>query len=237
MLYVNKLYSHTPWLIPELENEVFEFAKKYSNRVHLKSSDIIFGHQSNGVIKNRDSVILVENGLLCQAIHTDDVNKPVAISITLPRRMLNYCGYLGMPVTSETAYALRDSDVFVVSIKVLEQNLENNDRLKEVFRNYCMKCIASDYETFACMFTKMTEKRLAIFFLSLARSIGIDVGENISYIPINFSYLELSQIMYSTTKTIERIIPLWKLKGIVDCCTSGTRINLSELYILKNKYK
>ncbi|GGZ15592.1 Crp/Fnr family transcriptional regulator [Shewanella fodinae] len=237
MFSVNELYSHTPWLIPEIEEEVFEFVKKYSNRVHLKSSDIIFGHQNTGDIKNKDSVILVEKGLLCQAIHTDDVNKPMAITIILPKRMLNYCGYLGMAVTSETVYALRESDVYVISIKVLEHHLEQNYRIKEAIKTYCVKCIASDYETFACMFTKMTEKRLATFFLSLARSIGVKEDNEFSYIPIKLSYQELSYLMYSTTKTIERIMPLWKKMGIIICCCNGVKLNVRELNILKNKYK
>lgn len=233
----SKLYSHTPWLIPEIEEEVFELARKKSTKFHLKSSEIIFGRQNTGEIKNRDCVIFVENGLLCQAIHTDDVNKPTAISITLPRRMLNYCGYLGMAVTSETVYALRESDVFVISIESLKKQLENNHRLSEAIINYCVKCVASDYETFACMFTKMAEKRLAIFFLSLAKSIGINNGNNYYFIPIDFSYQELSQVMYSTTKTIERIVPIWKRKGVLDFSRGGMNLNMSELNILKNKYK
>lgn len=237
MTFVTKRYSQTPWFIPEIDEDLLEFVKEHSNRVHLNPSDVILGSLCSGEIRNKDCVIFTETGLLCQTIHVDDVNKPTATSITLPKRMLNYCGFLGMNTNSETVYALRASDVLIISINKLEKLLNLEPRLKECMRNYCIKCIASDYETFVCMFTQTTEKRLAIFLLSLASSIGDIVDENSILVPINLSYHELSQVMYSTSKTIERIMPIWKRNGVISSCKNGMLLNITELKIIKSKYK
>lgn len=89
-----------------------------------------------------------------------------------------------------------------------------------------MDCIASDYGAFMLMFSTQTEERLGHFLLSLAESLGCRPKGDVLFVPLKLTYTELSYVMHSTVKTIERILAKWHQAGALSSNRDGFTLSL-----------
>ncbi|USD37537.1 Crp/Fnr family transcriptional regulator [Ferrimonas sp. SCSIO 43195] len=226
---MSNYYDTTPWVIPATEKSITELFLCFGERVKVKRRETVAGPTLCGNKLNSDKMLYLHSGLLAQTYVTHDANKPYAISLVLPGRVINYCGYMGIDTCSESVIALRDSEVFMLPIDEVRNRVKERTELENEIQSYCMSCIASDYDAFTCMFTCDTEKRLAHLFKSLAQSFNCDLKNEWINIPLKLSYSELSYVMYTTKKTIERILPNWRERGIVRDYKNGFEINSWEL--------
>ncbi|MCL1046543.1 Crp/Fnr family transcriptional regulator [Shewanella electrodiphila] len=233
---MGRYYESTPWVIPEAPLELISFLKSFGKMVSFNKGEVISGPLVNASSCNVDQLIFLESGMLSQCYNTHDINKPKSISLVLPNRILNYLSFMGICNNKENIIALRKSIVYKIPIELAHKLIKNEQDKMEMFNQYFMACIASDYDGFTCMFTCNTEKRLAFLFNSLAMSFNCDIKGEWSNIPLKLSYSELSAVMYTTQKTIERIIPEWKLKGYIQVYKYGFSINNNALNAITEVY-
>ncbi|MCD8552376.1 Crp/Fnr family transcriptional regulator [Seleniivibrio sp.] len=205
---MGKYYKSTPWIVPAAPNELARIFYKYGDFVNYPKNSVI----ADGETLLTD-IIFLKSGLLSQVYRTYDVNKPKAISIVLPKRIINYAFYLRIENDKEAVEVLRKSDVLKIPADKY-RSLVKQYNLEEAMLNHCIGCIASDYDAFTCMFTCCAEIRLVYFIKSLVQSllpeyeIPAQQSEWIE-IPLKLTYQELSYVMFTTLKTIERIMHEW----------------------------
>jgi CRP-like cAMP-binding protein len=223
---MGKYYKANPWVIPKVPQALKNLFVAHGHMVHLERNSVIAGTLrtvmdfENAPPCSLNDLIYLKSGLMAQAYETYDENKPLAISIVLPDRMVNYASYMGIDNSSEVLFALRKSEILYLSRDEFDRCCSKN--IENLITSYCMQCIASDYDAFTCMFTCDAEKRLFFLFRSLIDSFcSADLisapaeADRFVKIPIKLSYLELSYVMYTTPKTIERLMSKWIKKGYI----------------------
>lgn len=218
-------YETTPWLIPKADDRLIELFRRKGTFYTLNKGSVLSALNTKG---DGHNITMVQSGLLAQCYDTDDKSKPHAISLVLPGRIINYFDYLGIDNRNEKILVLRDTDVRICRLDTLHKALKE-EGLEEEYRKYCMACIGSDYGAFTCMFSCQTEERLGHLFLSLARSIECRTEGDELHIPLKLTYTELSYIMFSTVKTIERIMAKWHKEGVLISEKGGFCLSLSYL--------
>ena len=221
-------YKTTPWIIPSAFRQLEDLFTQHGKSFSFSKGDIIAGPLVSGEKIRLNQMIYLESGLLSQCFITHNPNKPKAMSLVLPSRVINYTGYMGFDTSSENLIALRNSQVYTMDIEAVRESAKKLG-FEEQLKSYCMKCIASDFDAFTCMFTCETEKRLGFFFQSLIDSLSCNKDSDWALIPIKLSYGEISSVMYTTKKTIERIIPDWKQRGIIIFEDDSIKINIRSL--------
>lgn len=204
-------YDTTPWLIPEAGAELRNLFYKIGRRIKLDRGSLM---QAEALKGDGRSITLLESGLLGQSYTMRSPSKPYTMSLVLPGRIINYFAYLGIDNKNEEVLILRNSTVLTCRLDELKRALEE-DGLDGAYHEYCMACIASDYGAFTCMFAFEAEERLAHLFLSLSKSLDCTRTEGCVHIPLQLTYAELSYVMHSNVKTIERIFAKWHKSGVL----------------------
>lgn len=220
---MKKFYDTNPWVIPAASDEIAELFLNHGERVTFNRGQIVSGPTARRRL--HEYMIYNHKGVMAQCYLTHDENKPQAISVTLPGRMINYLGFTGVDISQETVMCLRDSEAYLLPIDVLEAMTSKDLALHKVIFRYIHQCIATDYDGFTLMFTCNTSVRLAYFMLALAKNYNGDSKEEKQSIPLKLSHAELSYVMFTSVKTIDRIMPIWKSQGIIETKADTTIIN------------
>ncbi|HAW57788.1 MAG TPA: hypothetical protein DCX03_02035, partial [Bacteroidales bacterium] len=221
---MGKYYKTTPWVIPELPQSLKNIFKKNGKKISIRKNQVISGNDETALFSNTEKLIYIDSGLLGQAYKTYCVNKPYAMSIVLPGRMVNYLHYLEIDNSGDIILALRKSDIFTMTKSQFDGITEKD--LKDEMVRYCKKAVTSDFDAMCCMFTCDTPQRLAYFLKALAESFYDDISTMpLVEIPLKLSYAEMSYIMHTTIRTIERLLPKWRSMGYI-----STRRNSLIIY-------
>jgi CRP-like cAMP-binding protein len=218
-------YETTPWLIPKADDRLAGLCRREGFFYTLAKGSVLQAKNAQGDGRN---IILTQSGLIGQTYEMKDPARPHTISLVLPGRILNYSGYLGIDNRCEKLLILRDSDVWICRLEAFRQALER-EGLSELFHKYCIDCVASDYGAFMCMFSCEAEQRLAHLFESLSRSLPCRTEGDMLHIPLRLTYAEMSYVMHSTVKTIERIVAKWHRCGALSADADGFVVSRSHL--------
>lgn len=228
--FVGKYYKSNPWVIPGVPKSLENIFIKYGKSVRVKRNTAVAGVFAT--VKEYmgpppctpTDMIYLKSGMLGQAYEIYDANKPMAISIVLPGRMVNYAAYLRIDNSKEVLITLKNSEILYLSADEFEMHTRE---IKETVRHYCMQCVASDYDAFTCMFTCDTEKRVAYFYKSLVDTFEPAAENGWMRISVKLSYSVLASVMYTTKKTIERLMPVWQDNGWIKLDKEATHIHAS----------
>lgn len=224
-------YQATPWLIPQLDQNLAEVFHRIGFFYHVEKNSLLHATNLKG---NGETLTFLQDGLLGQSYDMDDPNRPHTISLVLPGRMINYAAYLGIDNSQENVLILRDSDVWTCQLSDMKTELDKLD-LHQAFLDYCIKCVASDYSAFTCMFSCTTEVRLAHLFRSLINSLQCQYTDKNVFIPLKLTYIELSYVMHSSKKTIERIFAKWHKENVISNDLNGFTVDIEFLRALTSK--
>lgn len=215
-------YDTTPWLIPKADDRLAALFRQHGSFFSVKKGSMLDAINIKG---DGHNVTFLQAGLLGQCYDTGEPGRPHAISIVLPGRIINYFDYLGIDHQAEKFMVLRNSDVWICRLDTLKAALKE-EGLEELYHRYCMDCIASDYGAFMLMFSTQTEERLGHFLLSLAESLGCRPKGDVLFVPLKLTYTELSYVMHSTVKTIERILAKWHQADALSSNRDGFTLSL-----------
>ncbi|USD37540.1 Crp/Fnr family transcriptional regulator [Ferrimonas sp. SCSIO 43195] len=220
---MNRFYDTNPWVIPAAPKHIADFFINNGERLSFKKGQVVSGPTARR--KLQDYMIYNHSGIMAQCYLTHDENKPQAISLTLPGRVINYLGFIGINISKETIMCLRDTEAYILPITFLKEYVSKHESMREEIYGYIHKCIATDYDGFTLMFTCDTSIRLAYFFLALANNYNERSNDEIQCIPLKLSHAELSYVMFTSVKTIDRIMPTWKSQGVIETRADTTIIN------------
>lgn len=212
---MGKYYKTTPWVIPEMPLSIKNIFRKYGKNQFVKKNTLLSGNCINAQFPNTERLIYLESGLLGQAYETYSLNKPYAMSVVLPGRMVNYLSYLDIDNSGDNIIVLRNSSIYCMTKSEFDKIANNEEKLMMV--KQCKASITSDFDGLCCMFTCDTPKRLAYLFKALVEGFYGDItGMSSMKIPIKLSYAEMSYVMYTTIRTIERLLPKWRELGYIE---------------------
>ena len=229
---MGKFYNSTPWVIPQAPQEIQDFFKSHGKKIIVERNTFVCSYNALYTPCKLDSLIYVESGRLSQGYITDNVNKPHAFSLILPGRVLNYTHYMGFTNRQENIYTKRKSVLYYLDLGEFKNILKNNGLLQTLMHSYCTACIASDYDAFTCMLSCSVEKRLSYFLLALVNTYDVQCEQGWFQIPLKLSYKDISEIVYSSTKMIERIIPSWIDRGVMTMARRSIKIHESVFDVI-----
>lgn len=224
---MGKFYNSTPWVIPQAPQELQALFRRDGKKLTVERNVFVCSYDAVYTPCDLDCMIYVDSGLLTQGYITDNINKPHAFSLILPGRVLNYTHYMGFANRQENIYTKRKSVIYCLELGQLREKLAQDEVLQEMMHNYSVSCVAADYDAFTCMLSCNVEKRLAHFLLSLVNTYQICCEDDWFHIPLRLSYKDISEIVYSSAKMIERIIPSWIEQGIIRMSGRSTKVHQS----------
>ncbi len=204
------------WLIPPVPNEFHDIFNENCQKISVTR-----GHK----FKIGHSFIYLADGLLCQGFLSGALNKTHFISLTVPGRAVGYMQFIGSQSHVEYVKALRNSEVMILPFEKLETYLKKDYELHRLIIKYCSDCIESDVEGFQQLFTESAATRLKVLLKGIFKAFGITITVGWNKLPLKLTHKEYSQVVFTTLKTIDCLLPQWKKDGLYRSNKDGVWIH------------
>lgn len=202
-----------PWITPGLPHEFVEiFRREGVSKIYKKDAIVIDENHE------MDYFLYIKYGVLSQAVVNFNLNKPLAMNIFTPGRMMGYLNFFTGLNSPRRIICLEKSEILVVSFDEMRRIVESDFALYKSFVGYCELCGRSELNGMIGLFTSSAEDRLRVLFTSILSSVDYDFEkcreEDWVKLPVNLRRDDIIKIIYTSKLTLDRILSQWTKEGL-----------------------
>lgn len=194
-----------PWFIPRLEDKLTVLLPAGAKSIKIKKGVVVIAED-----EYMDKMVYVKNGLLMQSAINYKLKKPFStLSLCLPGRLTGRMMFLSKYSAPVRVTALRNSELVTLSFSSIKKLLEKEFELYQVFTDYCARCDRSEFGGISAVGTMDAEERLKLFLMASIRASRANATAEWVRLPFMLTRNELSDILYVTRLTIDRVLTQW----------------------------
>ncbi len=197
-----------PWIVPKLSKPLVDIFIKYGKKVTYKKDSIII-HEKEIM----DFLFYIKSGIISQAVVNFSLNKPLAMNIFIPGRMMGYLNFFTGTNSPRRITALDRSEIIILDFDMMECIIDSDMELYKRLVNYCELCDRSELNGMIGLFSMSTEDRLRFLFTNILCAYGYSFDESMDNewvkVPISIRRDDIIKIIYTSKITLDRLFANW----------------------------
>lgn len=170
-----------------------------------------------------DALYRIDEGVVGQAVINHALAKPVAMNLYVKDTVPGFLNlFSGLP--SPRRLIVQQPGAVVRKIPKADalERIRKDPELLYLTARWCEAASKSELIGMEALFSLPAEERLALFFTSAALACGrLDAARGVYELPVLLTRASLCDVVYVTTVTIDRLLALWRRRGLVTRSPSG----------------